>query len=190
MPDYETRVAILVERAKEYEIFFDRAVMEFIAEHVTDSVRSLEGILMQAVAQYELENRMPTVASIAEIMKKLARDPHGDEKADEQVGFDMPAKRAPRFEDILEGVSRYYSISQQEIVGKSRVREILIPRQVAMYIGKKHLRMSFPRLGELFSGRDHSTVLHSVHKIEKQVQDDPQLLREIRAIEREAGIVQ
>ncbi len=184
-PDYETRVAILAERAKEYEIFLDRSVIEFIAEHVKDSVRTLEGILMQAVAQYELEHRMPTVKSITEILEKLARDPHAKE---EEVGFVPQEERAPRFQDVLEGVSRYYAISLQDILGGSRVREVMIPRQIAMYIGKKRMRMSFVQLGELFSGRDHSTVLHSVRKIDEQIQHDPQLLREIRTIEREAGM--
>ena len=185
MPDYETRVAILTERAKEYEIFLDRSVIELIAEHVKDNVRTLEGILMQAVAQYELEHRMPTVRSITEILDKLSRDPHVKE---EEIGFVREPARAARFQDVLEGVSRYYAISLQDILGDSRVREVLIPRQIAMYIGKKRMHMSFGKLGELFSGRDHSTVLHAVRKIDEQSQRDPQLLREIRTIEREVGV--
>jgi chromosomal replication initiator protein len=184
-PDYETRVAILTERAKEYEILLERAVIDFIAEHVTDSVRSLEGTLMQAVALYELEHRMPTVRSIAEILRKLSRDPH---QGEEEVGFEAPPQRAVRFEDLLEGVSRYYSVPLQDMLGNSRVREILVPRQVAMFLGRKYLRMSLVQLGGLFSGRDHSTVLHAVRKIEQQVQRDPQLLREVRAIEQEVGV--
>jgi chromosomal replication initiator protein len=188
MPDYETRVAILSERAQEYEIFLDRKVIEFIAEHVTDSVRSLEGILMQAVAQYELEQRMPTVKSITEIMQKLARDPHVAVDPDEDIGFQLPAKRQPTFDEVLAGVSRYYSISIQDMTGTSRTRQIMIPRQVAMYISKKHLRMSLNQLGQRFAGRDHSTVLHAVRKVELKIQDDPQLLREVRAIEEEVGV--
>ena len=185
MPDYETRVAILTERAQGYEIFLDRSVVEFIAEHVKDSVRTLEGILMQAVAQYELEHRMPTVRSITEILEKLSRDPHAKK---EEVGFTAPPLRAVRFQDVLEGVSRYYAISLQDILGDSRVREVMIPRQVAMYIGKTHMRMSLVKIGELFSGRDHSTVLHAVRKITEQMQGDAQLLREVRTIEREVGV--
>ena len=162
--------------------------MEFIAKHVTDSVRSLEGILMQAVAQYELEHRMPTISSITEIMQKLAIDPHSNKEEKENIGFELPAKRAPRFEDVLEGVSRYYSISIQDMVGTSRIRQIMIPRQVAMYLGKQYLNMSLTQLGARFSGRDHSTVLHAVSKIEKKLHEDTQLLREIRAIEEEVGV--
>jgi chromosomal replication initiator protein len=187
MPDFETRVAILAERSREYGILFDSKVLEFIAEHVTDSVRSLEGILMQAVAQFELEQCMPTVKSIAEIMRKLARDPY---EAEEDVpGFELPSKRRPGFDDLLEGVSDYYAIPIEEMVGASRNREILIPRQIAMYLGRKYSRMSTTAIGERFSGRDHSTVIHAVRKIEKQLMRDTQLLREVRAIEREVGVV-
>jgi chromosomal replication initiator protein len=185
MPDYETRVAILAERAQEYGIFLDQKVLAFVAEHVKDSVRTLEGILMQAVAQFELEQRMPTVQSMAEILEKLAHDPHQKE---EDVGFVSPPRRALTFEEVLQGVSRYYSISLQEMMGSSRVREVAIPRQVAMFLGRKYMRMSLVNLGKLFSGRDHTTVLHAVRKIEKQIHSDPQLLRELRAIEQEVGV--
>ena len=185
-PEYETRLAILTEKAAEYEIFLDATVLQYIAQHVTRNVRELEGILMQAIALYELEQRMPTVKSISEIMRKLNKDPYVEEQP---VGFEVAAKRAPTFQDVLESVSRYYSVSVQDMIGASRVREILLPRQIAMYLGKKYLRISFVRLGELFSNRDHTTVMNAVEKIDKNVQNDPQLLREMRALEQEIGVV-
>ena len=185
-PDYETRLAILGEKAAEYEIFFDHAVLEFIAQHVTRNIRELEGILMQAVAVYELEQRMPTVRSIAEIMAKLSMDPHGQE---ENVGFEQAPKRKPTFQEVMEAVSRYYSVSIQDMIGQSRVREILHPRQVAMHLGKKHHNLSQVRLGEIFGGRDHTTVLNALKKMDQKTQRDSQLLREIRAIEVEVGLV-
>jgi chromosomal replication initiator protein len=139
-PDYETRLAILTSKAAEYQLFLDRTVLQYIAEHVTRNVRELEGILMQAVALYELEQRMPTVRSIAEILRKLSKDPYEEAEA---VGFEKPAKRAISFQDIIEGVSRYYSVSVQEMVGTSRVREILVPRHIAMFLAKKHLNRGF-----------------------------------------------
>ena len=185
-PDYETRLAILVGKAQEYEIFMDMTVLQFIAEHTTKNIRELEGILMQAVAQYELEQRVPTVKSIAEIMRKLNKDPHEDEAP---VGFEVAPKRIATFQDVLEAVSRYYSVSVQDMIGQSRVREILMPRQIAMFLCKKYLRMSYVRLGELFSGRDHTTVMNAVEKIESKLQNDPQLLREVRALEKELDFV-
>lgn len=186
MPDFETRLAILVEKSKEYELLIDMRVLDFIAHTVTRNIRELEGILMQAVAQYELEQRAPTIKSIAELMKKLNKDPHEQE---EMVGFETPAKRSATFQDLMEAVSRYFSVSVQDMVGASRVREILVPRQIAMHLGKKYLRLSYVRIGELFSHRDHTTVMNAVGKIEKQMLNDPQLLREVRALEKELNFV-
>ncbi|MBI3618724.1 chromosomal replication initiator protein DnaA [Candidatus Peregrinibacteria bacterium] len=187
LPDYETRLAILAEKAAEYEVFLDMHVLQFIAEHVTRNVRELEGILMQAVALYELEQRMPTIKSIAEIMRKLSKDPYVEETP---VGFEKPEKKQPTFQEVMEGVSRYYSVSVQDMMGASRVREILLPRQIAMHLGRKHLRMSTVRLGEVFSGRDHTTVMNALKKIDQMSQNDSQLLREIRAIEQEVGLAE
>jgi chromosomal replication initiator protein len=105
-PEYETRLAILSEKATEYQMFMDPQLLQFIAEHATKNVRELEGILMQAVAQYELEQRMPTIKSIAEIMRKLNKDPHQEQ---EFVGFDVAPKRQASFQDLMEAVSRYYT---------------------------------------------------------------------------------
>jgi chromosomal replication initiator protein len=185
-PEYETRLAILSEKAKEYELFMDPSLLQFIAEHATKNVRELEGILMQAVAQYELEQRMPTIKSIADIMRKLNKDPHQEE---DHVGFHVPERRQATFQDVLEAVSRYYSVSVQDMMGESRVREILLPRQIAMFLLKKYLRMSQVRIGEVFGGRDHTTVINSLNKIEEKLQNDPQLLREVRSLEKELDFV-
>ena len=185
-PDYETRFAILSEKSKEYGLLLDQKVIDFIAQHATRSVRQLEGILMQAVAQYELEHCVPTVKSIAEIMRKLGDEPVTLPKAD--VGFVEPPPHAISFQDVLEEVSRYYSVSVPDMLGQSRVREILVPRHIAMYIGKKHLQMSYVRLGESFSHRDHTSVMHAVTKITNKMSEDPQLMREIRTLEKEVGL--
>lgn len=186
-PDYETRHAILSEKSKAYGLLLDQKVIAYIAEHATKSVRQLEGILMQAVAQYDLEHCVPTVKGMAEIMYKLCDSPL-EEDPNANAGFIMPAKRAVSFQDVLEGVSRYYSVSVGDMMGESRVREILVPRHIAMYLGKKFLQMSYVRLGATFSNRDHTTVMHAVGKIEKKLVEDAQLVRELRTIEREVGL--
>jgi chromosomal replication initiator protein len=178
-PDYETRLAILLEKSVEYRLDFDLSVLQFIAEHTTKNVRELEGILMQAVAQYELEERAPTIKSIAEIMTKLSKDTG----TEEVVGFVKPEKRKATLEDTIEAVSRYYSIAPQELIGASRVREILVPRQIAMFLAKKYLGTSYVKLGEIFSGRDHTTVMNACRKIERELQNNALLLREVHALE-------
>lgn len=186
LPDYETRHAILSEKTREFGLILDEKVLGYIAQHATKSVRQLEGILMQAVAQYELEHCVPTVKGIADIMHKLCEQPG---VTSDNVGFQDQPKHMVSFQELLEGVSRYYSVSVPDMLGGSRVREILIPRQIAMYIGKKYLRMSYVRLGESFSNRDHTTVMHAVGKIEKKLLEDVQLVREVRTIEKEVGLV-
>ncbi len=186
LPDYETRLAILAEKAQEYQLFIDMTVLQFIAEHATKNIRELEGILMQAVAQYELEQRVPTVKSIADIMRRLNKDPHEEQ---EHIGFETTPRRQASFQDVMEAVSRYYSVSVQDMVGQSRVREILIPRQIAMHLLKKYLRMSYVRIGEVFEGRDHTTVMNATKKIEEHMQGDPQMLREVRSLEKELDFV-
>lgn len=184
-PDYETRLAILQEKAQEYQLFIDLSVLQFIAEHTTKNVRELEGILMQAVAQYELEQRMPTIKSIAEIMSKLNKDPYLKE---EDIGFVVEEKKRCTFQDVIELVSKYYSVSLDDLVGKSRVREVLLPRQVAMYIGKQHLQISLVRLGEAFGNRDHTTVMNACKKIERSMQSNHDVMREIHTLTAELGI--
>lgn len=186
LPDYETRHAILAEKAKEFGLMLDSKVLEFIAENATRSVRQLEGILMQAVAQYELEHCVPTVKSISTILSRLIEPV--DPKANEHVGFLPQPVRSVSFQDVLDGVSRFYSVSIPDMLSESRVRDILVPRQIAMYLGKKYLRMSYVRLGASFNNRDHTTVMHAVEKITSKLGDDPQLKREVRTIEREVGL--
>ncbi|MDP7476921.1 MAG: chromosomal replication initiator protein DnaA [Candidatus Peribacteraceae bacterium] len=185
VPDYETRLAILVEKSKEYELFIDMSVLQFIAEHTTKNVRELEGILMQAVAQYELEQRMPTIKSIADIMSKLNKDPHVQEQ---EVGFESQDRKKATLQDVMEAVSKYYSVSLDDMMGTSRVREVLLPRQIAMYIGKQHLAISYVRLGEVFGNRDHTTVMNSCGKIEKKIQGDHNVLREVHTLTSELGL--
>jgi chromosomal replication initiator protein len=128
---------------------------------------------------------MPTPKSIAEIMAKLRKDPLAEE---EDVGFEREQRRQPTFQEIMEAVSAYYSISVQDMIGPSRVREVLVPRQIAMHLLKKHARMTYTRIGECFGDRDHTTVMHAMHKIERDIQGNAQLLREIRGLEREMKV--
>ncbi|MBU0981564.1 chromosomal replication initiator protein DnaA, partial [Patescibacteria group bacterium] len=116
-PDYETRLAILHSKCMEYEILIDPDVLEFIAMNVHSSVRELEGVLMQAIAQAQLEQSTPTVRSVASILKKLR-------KADAIQGMDsyqeMPSNKPTSSDDVVEIVARHFKVSQEDILGESR----------------------------------------------------------------------
>ncbi|MBU0458403.1 chromosomal replication initiator protein DnaA, partial [Patescibacteria group bacterium] len=102
---------------------------------------------------------------------------------------EKPKKRRPTFQEVIEAVSRYYSVSVNDMIGPIRKHEILIPRQISMILGKKHLNLSYVSIGEVFSGRDHTTVMNAVSKIEDKMQNDHNLLREVHALEKELGLV-
>jgi chromosomal replication initiator protein len=183
-PDYETRLAILHSKCREHEVLIHPEVLEFIAMNVHDSVRELEGVLIQAIAQAQLEHSTPTVRSVAKIIKKLGRT--------HLEGFDEPSEaaqsRSYHPEDVIDLVAQHYRLSQEEILGDSRKSHVLVPRQVAMYLVRHELGASFEQIGTLFGGKNHTTVIHACEKVEKQLRRDKNLLRDINSIKKEMGL--
>lgn len=184
-PDYETRLAILHSKSKEHETLIHPEVLEFIAMNVHDSVRELEGVLIQAIAQAQLEHSTPTVRSVARIIKKLGRS--ADLKGMESYGS-VSAPLATNFEDVLSLVCAYYKVGQEDVLGGSRKRQVMVPRQVAMYLIRHELHQAFDQIGEAFGGRDHTTVMHACDKIEGLLRRDKALLRDVNALKKEMGL--
>lgn len=184
-PDYETRLAILNSKAREHEVLIHPEVLEFIAMNVHESVRELEGVLVQAIAQSQLEHSTPTVRSVATIIKKLGR-------ASQKIqGVDLDSTNVmavTNVEDVLEIVSMHYRISSEDIMGKSRKRHVILPRQVAMFLVRHELNLPFEQIGEVFGGKNHTTVMHACEKIYKQLKKDKSLLRDVNSIKKEMGL--
>ncbi|MBT7484240.1 chromosomal replication initiator protein DnaA [Candidatus Peregrinibacteria bacterium] len=182
-PDYETRLAILHAKCREYQVLLPADVLEFMAYNVHHSIRELEGVLMQAVAQYELEQSTPTIRSVAKIMKKLNR---GGEFAvlDDGREHKSLAKTA---DDVIDIVADYFKLTKSDITGSVRKKEVLVPRQICMYLIRKELRASFEQIGEEF-GRNHTTVMHAVDKIVKMMRKDQRLIRDVNALKQEMGL--
>ena len=185
MPDYETRLAILQDKCKEAQVFINHEVLEFIALNITDSVRCLEGVLKQAIAKYELEHTAPTVKSVAELIR-------GKQKELKMIGFDespsSAARSAVTMESLIDSVSEYYTVNTSEVLGASRARDCIVPRQVIMYLANTKLRMSLSKIGTALGKRNHTTVMHSVKRVSEQLKNDRQLLRDINAITKEVGM--
>jgi len=183
-PDYETRLAILHSKCREHQVLIHPEVLEFIAMNVRDSVRELEGVLIQAIAQGQLEHSTPTVRSVAKIIKKLGRT--------HLEGFDEPSDAAPKrslhLEDVVETVSAHFRLSQDELLGDSRKGHVLLPRQVSMYLIRSELSASFEQIGEFFGGKNHTTVIHACSKVERQLKKDKNLLRDVNSIKKEMGL--
>lgn len=186
IPNYETRLAILQEKVRKYQVIIDPKVLEFISMNVQSSVRELEGVLLQAIAESELENSTPTVRSVERVLKKHNR-------LAEIVGGSEPLEAAESAingeDDIIEVVSKYFNVSSDQVVGPSRKQEIALTRQVAMYMLKREMNYSLQHIGQIFGGRNHTTAMHSINNIKSRLKSDMGLRRDINALRKEMGLV-
>lgn len=169
-PEIETRIAILEKKAEADGIDLDPDVALMIARSVRSNVRELEGALIHLGAQASLTGR-PITAEFAQGML-------------ERMNLDHGRKLTPAL--IIETVAHHFDITSADICGNRRPRNISQPRQIAMYLARKHTGQSFPELGREFGGKDHTTVLAAFRKFEGLVAEatDP-LVREVDALERE-----
>lgn len=163
-PDYETRLAILSEKCRQRNILIDDDALAYIAKNIQKNVRELEGGLNRVVAYCELIGNRATL----EIAKKVLED-----------AFERPPRKTVDTHHILEIVSAYYNLSLDELCGKCRKKEIVRPRQIAMYLLRRENNASFPMIGESFGGRDHTTAMHACGKILKLLEHDEELVQEI-----------
>ncbi|MFC0481596.1 chromosomal replication initiator protein DnaA [Gellertiella hungarica] len=172
-PDYDMRLDMLVSRlnqARQEDPGLDipMEILSHVARHVTASGRELEGAFNQLVFRRSFEPNL-SIERVDELLSHL-------------VGSGEP-KRV-RIEDIQRIVARHYNVSRQELVSNRRTRVIVKPRQIAMYLSKTLTPRSFPEIGRRFGGRDHTTVLHAVRKIEEMISEDSKLSHEIELLKR------
>jgi chromosomal replication initiator protein len=162
-PDWETRVAILRKKAEDDSLVLDPDVIDFIARSCTASVRELEGAVIKLLAYSSLTNQ--------EITESLARTAlSGMIRTDDQEGMIRTAALTP--ERIREVVAGQWGVKPEGLASKRRTKDLTVPRQVAMFLIKEILDTPLVAIGEVFGGRDHSTVIHSIRKVEEQVEFD------------------
>jgi chromosomal replication initiator protein len=167
-PDYETRMAILRKKAADDGLSIDDEIIEMIAHSCTSSVRELEGAVIKLLAFSSLAHRELTPA----LARMTLRGVLGRHRKDGP--FLSP-------ERIRETVARRWRVRAEALSSKRRTKDLMIPRQVAMYLIKETLDTSLVRIGELFGGRDHSTVIHSIRKVEKEMERDPVFREQVDA---------
>ncbi len=167
-PDTETRVAILRKKAEEDRISLPNEVAMFLATHIRNNVRELEGSLIRLSAFSSLSGNEISVEMAREILKNLIPD----------------RSRALTIEAIQKLVADHYNVKISDLKSPRRLKVLTVPRQIAMYLCRKHVKSSFPELGMKFGGKDHSTVVHAVQKIEKLLQQDLTLRNEISSLEK------
>ncbi len=164
-PDLETRMAILLHKVATLQNDVPGDVIEFVAKQIQSNVRELEGALTRLIATSEMTGRPISV--------QFARD----------TLTDLVGKRAHITpSQVIETVAKYYSISVPEMVSPSRNKELVQPRQVAMYLIRQETDASFPEIGALIGGRDHTTVLHGVERVKDRLEAEEQLRREVMSL--------
>lgn len=183
-PDFETRLAIIQEKAREKEFLIPQDVSEFIAANVTENVRELEWVLNQMIAEYELTWSTPSLNKIADKLRKLSftTDILWDSK---QVIRKTTIKS---YEDIIDAVSRHFWIEKEWILWGNRKKEFMIPRQVSMYLLKTKMNYTYERIWNIFSWRNHASVLYSCKKLDKILKKDKKMLYEVNIIKEGIGI--
>ena len=159
-PDYETRIAILKKKAENDNIVVNDEVYEYIAKNIVSNIRELEGALTRVVANSQLTQE--------KISKSLAENALKDIFSD-QAAIEVTPDR------IQEVVAAYYKIRPEDITGSKRSSNIAYPRQIAMYLTRRMLDISLPKIGESFGGRDHTTVIHAINKIDDNLKKDKNL---------------
>ena len=155
-PDFETRVAILMNKAQERDVFLDEAVAYLIARRVRSHVRDLEGALNTLFANARFTGRPITETFAQEVLREL---------------FHVH-DRLITIENIQKAVAEYYKLRVSDLLSRRRPRTIARPRQVAMALCKELTEHSLPEIGDAFGGRDHTTVLHACRKIEELCETD------------------
>ncbi len=150
-PEYETRVAILRKKAELFYINISDDVIYYIAENVTSNIRELEGSLKKVNAYSKIKKE--------EITLELAKN-----ALEDIIGQKGTKEITPNY--IIEVVAEHFSITSEDIISKKRNQELVLPRHIAMYLSREMTEVSLKKIGQIFGGRDHSTVLNAIDKIE------------------------
>ncbi len=163
-PELETRLAILQTKAEHEHVRVPDDVLEFIATHVKDNIRELEGALIRVTAFASL-NRQPMTRGLAE------------QVLSDIVSADQPRRITPQV--ILDATSETFGFSVEELCGPNRRRPLVTARQVSMYVFRELTDFSYPAIGREFGGRDHSTVMHAVEKIAGLMKERHQIYNQV-----------
>jgi chromosomal replication initiator protein len=165
-PDLEHRIAILRKKQEQdhLETTIPDEVLGFIAEHVQSNVRELEGCIIKLLLYASLRHR--------EITIDLAREALADKIRPGQETPSSASRQLPSIDKVQDVVARRWGVTPEGLRSKARIKTLTVPRQIAMYLAREVLQMQLVEIGQAFGGRDHSTVIHSVDKVQRQLQRD------------------
>jgi len=160
-PDFETRIAILKKKALEMDLFLTDDVIELIAKSVQSNIRELEGSLVQLYAYSSIHN--------IDIDTQIAREYLKLDERSEKI-------RSVTMEDVSKVICDYYQVTQNDLIGKARLKEIIQARHMAMYLCYEQVKKTQKEIAQFFGGRDHTTVLHAVKKLKEKLKTEPKLI--------------
>ena len=163
-PDLETRIAILQAKCAEKNFDLDKAIIQSIAENIKDNIRELEGALNRIIAFHQLNNSLPTVESARGLLTNLSSNPRRG---------GLTPKR------LIQTVAEFFDISINDLVGNCRKRELVVPRQITMWLMREELNASYPHIGQELGGRDHTTAMHAYSKITTQLSADEKIKNDV-----------
>jgi len=170
-PDFETRVAILRKKAADDALVLDSEVIDFIALSCTSSVRELEGAVIKLLAYSSLKNQEITLGLAEKALQGM-------------LGSRDPGRGHLSAERIREVVAAEFGVTPEALSSKRRTKDLTLPRQVAMFLIRELLELPLVKIGKHFGGRDHSTVIHSIKKVEEALDGDPTLRGSVQHIRR------
>ena len=165
--DFETRMAILSKKAHDEKFNISLETLSFIAENITNNIRELEGALNRVVVSSQLSGKEPTLEYVSTILSEL---------------ITSGKKKGITHKHIITVVSSFYDIDPNDLIIKNRKKEVVKPRQIAMYLMRSELEYSFPGIGEKLGGRDHTTTIHACNKITRELKTNDKLIEEIAII--------
>ncbi len=165
LPEYESRIAIIRHKLRSMNFILNDDQIYFIAESLSCSIREMEGILNSIICQSRLKGKDIGLGEIKTLIKSSI----------------LPKKTAS-VKDVIRVVAEFYNTTESTLFEKTRRKEVVKPRQIAMYILREDFNISYPSIGEKFGGRDHTTVIHSCDKVKRDIKKDTVLVDEIEQI--------
>ncbi|OIO47680.1 MAG: chromosomal replication initiator protein DnaA [Candidatus Portnoybacteria bacterium CG_4_10_14_0_2_um_filter_39_11] len=165
-PDFETRLAILKTKAQENDFDIPNESLEFIAQNVKTNIRELDGVLKRVMASYNLKKITPILANVQKLIEDANQTP----------------KNIVNYKTIIKTVADFFDLQEKDLTNKSRKQEVVHPRQIAMYLMRQELKISFPFIGSKFGDRDHTTVMYACQKMSRLFQEREDIRQEISLI--------
>jgi len=166
LPEYETRLVILKTKLQEKNMQLPDEILEYIASNVKKNIRELEGALNSLLIYYKTNNNTPDLETAKRLLKGFVFSP-----------FDVA-----NYKKIIETVAKFYNLEEKNLFDNTRRKEIVRPRQVAMFLLRKELKYSFPAIARKFGGKDHTTVIYAYKKILRESEENNKLTDELNLI--------